>query len=78
MVDASEHQLVKLSELKDGDIIVSDGSFICVGVGDRVVHKAEDDQLYVKCEMGDHYLYTFTHWETGHLFGFNKKTQGAV
>jgi hypothetical protein len=46
----------KLSKLKPGDKIVSDGGCECIATSLTLEVKAENGELYVDCDMGRHFL----------------------
>jgi hypothetical protein len=45
----------KLSDVKEGNILVADAGFDCLTAGKHEVHRSPDG-LYIRCEQGRHYL----------------------
>jgi len=62
----------KLEDLKPGDVIVADGGFNCLHAGEHIVH-AEDDDLFVWCDEGLHFL-DGQLADDGHLVGIVRKS----
>ena len=47
----------KVSEIKAGDVVVTDGSFTCMPRDQRKrVHANDDGELFIHCDHGRHYL----------------------
>lgn len=51
----------KLSDVKEGDVLITDGGFTCMGGGERKVVRRDQSrpdgmQLYLDCREGGHYL----------------------
>lgn len=47
----------KLSEVVQGDILITDGGFTCMKADERKeVFVGENDCLYILCDEGEHYL----------------------
>lgn len=56
MIHAADgREWVRLSALKEGDLIVADGGFDCMAAGSHYV-KQRDGRLYVTCRSGMHFL----------------------
>jgi len=47
---------MKLSQVKKGDVLISDGGFTCIKVGQRLLVRESEDGLWVTCACGRHYL----------------------
>lgn len=48
---------VLVKDVKKGSIIISDGNFTCLKENQYcIVHKEDNNQLYVKCSEGRHFL----------------------
>jgi hypothetical protein len=60
----------KLSELKAGDKIQTDGGFTC-GMNNKIliVENDDDDKLFVRCGEGNHLLAGQVDSDEGHLVG---------
>jgi hypothetical protein len=49
--------VTKLSEIKEGDVLIADGGFTCIPEGrDLPVESDPDGKLYFLCQEGRHYL----------------------
>jgi hypothetical protein len=46
----------KVADVKVGDILVTDGGFICIRKGRRCRVHEDDGGLYIRCSAGHHYL----------------------
>ncbi len=46
----------KVSEVKAGDLLVTDNGFTCIKAGKQVKVEQAEDGLYFKCAHGRHYL----------------------
>ena len=47
---------MRLSEVRAGDVLVSDEGFTCMAVGQRHVVHEDDVGLWIACWCGRHYL----------------------
>lgn len=49
---------VKLRDVREGDVLVADGNFVCIDAGDTltVARDFREGTLYVQCRCGHHYL----------------------
>jgi len=50
------YYIIPKTEMKLGDRLVADGGFTCLQEGEICEVKQEDDELYVECEAGKHFL----------------------
>ena len=51
----TDNYMVKISEVKAGDILLSDGGFTCIGPQQNIV-KEDANGLYIECSEGRHGL----------------------
>jgi hypothetical protein len=50
-------RFAKLSEIKPGDMLITDGGFTCIGnLEQREVQKDDEGRLFISCADGRHYL----------------------
>jgi hypothetical protein len=61
---------MKLSELKAGDVLIADDGFTCLRAGPHTV-EASENGLFIKCDVGRHFLTAQEDRETGELVGFS-------
>ena len=54
--DKNGKPYAKLSDLKEGDVVIPDGGFDCMAKGDHRKIIADGDRLYVNCGKGQHFL----------------------
>ncbi len=62
---------MKLSDIKAGDIVVTDSRFTCMTSGKHIVYK-NGDGFYLLCSHGRHYLDGQIDDETQELVGITK------
>ena len=48
--------MTNLLDIHVGSVLVADGGFTCLNEGQKVVVEMADDELFVPCEKGRHYL----------------------
>lgn len=60
---------MKLTDVKEGDIIIADGGFTCMEAGEHKVY--DDGRFYIKCDEGKHFL-EGQEDENGNLIGVTK------
>lgn len=67
---------MKLSDLKAGDIVLTDDGFTCLAEGEHRVEADEDGDLYIPCSDGKHFLSGQEDDETGELVGISSPSHG--
>ena len=68
-------QFVLFKNVCCGDHIVADRDFICMEAGPKLVKKDENNELYVDCNDGKHYLDGQLDEKTGELLGFSMEIE---
>lgn len=48
--------MLRLEDVKEGDVLVADGGFTCLKEGERCEVRKDEVGLYVLCQGGKHYL----------------------
>jgi len=47
---------MKLSDVKQGDVLIADGGFTCLKEGQRCAVQSDSNGLFIPCNEGKHYL----------------------
>lgn len=64
-------EYLKFEDVKEGDTVIIDEGFNCMKAGKKRVYADEEEDLYIECDYGNHYL-VGQEDEKGFLIGITK------
>lgn len=66
-------EFAKVTEVQAGDTLEADAGLSCIPAGNKLlVYEDSEEELYVKCDKGEHYLNGQLSDDGTHYVGFYK------
>lgn len=64
--------MIKITDIKAGDVLIADGGFTCIRKGAECIVRGEGRRMHVLCDQGEHYLEGQV-GEHGTIIGFSMR-----